>query len=309
MQLEVKLFSALKQAFLTLYHLNIEGEISPIQVTRKEFQGNFSIPLFSYFKRCKEEPMHLAEKIGEWMQRYTDLVASYNVISGFLNLVIRDTIWLSILKAIKGDLTYGCLVPKDSQIVIEFSCPNTNKPQHLGHLRNNFLGSALAAILEAAGHRVVKVNLINDRGIHICKSMVAYAQFGEGETPESSGIKGDHLVGKYYVKFEQVYKEQCALIEKNREVPLTPSPSILQTAQKMLLAWEKGDPAVIALWKKMNGWVYEGFKETYERLGITFDRVYYESDTYLLGKAVVQEGLARKIFYRKEEGAIAVDLA
>ncbi|AWN81573.1 arginine--tRNA ligase [Candidatus Cardinium hertigii] len=299
MQLEAKLFSALKQAFLTLYHLNIEGEISPIQVTRKEFQGNFSIPLFPYFKRCKEEPMHLAEKIGEWMQKHTDLVASYNVISGFLNLVIRDSIWLAILKAIKGDLTYGCLARKNSKVVIEFSCPNTNKPQHLGHLRNNFLGSALAAILEAAGYSVVKVNLINDRGIHICKSMVAYAQFGEGETPESSGIKGDHLVGKYYVKFEQLYKEQCA----------TPLPPIVQTAQKMLLAWEKGDPAVIALWKKMNGWVYEGFKETYERLGITFDRVYYESDTYLLGKAVVEEGLARKIFYRKEEGAIAVDLA
>ncbi len=306
-QLEPKLRSAIQQAFLECYNLQLPEAACSLQITRKEFQGTFSLPVFPFCKRCNTQPPQLAEKIGQWVQRHTDLVASYNVINGFLNLVIHDAIWMTILKSIAHDPAYGRLAKKMTHVVVEFSCPNTNKPQHLGHLRNNFLGSSLAAILDAAGYSVDKVNLINDRGIHICKSMVAYQQFGRGETPESTGIKGDHFVGKYYVKFDQVYKAELALIEQNGEEGAVPA--ILQQAQKMLVEWEKGDPNVIALWKKMNGWVYNGFNLTYDQLGISFDKTYYESDAYLLGKQIVEEGLQKKIFYKRTDGAIAVDLS
>ncbi|ROT47040.1 arginine--tRNA ligase [Candidatus Cardinium hertigii] len=309
MQLESKLTLALQKAFLVIYQLPLSKESCALQYTRKEFQGTFSFPIFPHCKSCHEQPNQLAEKIGKWVQTHVDIVASYNVIDGFLNFVIYDAVWLSILKTIDQNPLYGRLAGQKSSIVIEFSCPNTNKPQHLGHLRNNFLGDALAKILDAAGHMVHKVNLINDRGIHICKSMVAYQQFGAGETPTSSGIKGDHLVGKYYVKFEQVYKAQLALIETHKGDLPTAIPPILQEAQEMLVDWEKGDPAVMDLWQKMNEWVYDGFNMTYNQLGIVFDKTYYESDTYLLGKEIVKEGLRKKIFYPKEDGAIAVDLS
>lgn len=306
-KLEAKLRSAIQQAFLAIYDLPLSEEACSVQVTKKTFHGTFSLPVFPFCKRCNAQPAQLAAKIGQWLQTHTDLIASYNVISGFLNLVLHDAIWVTILTSIAADPTYGRLTRQMGHIVVEFSCPNTNKPQHLGHLRNNFLGSSLAAILDAAGYTVHKVNLINDRGIHICKSMVAYQQFGADETPESTGIKGDHFVGKYYVKFDQVYKAEQALMANNGET--TTVPPILQQAQKMLVEWEKGDPAVMALWKKMNGWVYDGFNETYAQLGITFDKIYYESEAYLLGKAIVEEGLHQKIFYKRTDGAIAVDLS
>lgn len=305
--LEPTLRLAIQQAFLERYNLPLSEEACSLQITRKEFEGTFSLPVFPFCKRCNAQPTTLAETIGQWLQTHTKLVASYNVISGFLNLVIDDAIWMATLASIAEDPTYGRLPSQKQQIVVEFSCPNTNKPQHLGHLRNNFLGSSLATILDAAGYTVHKVNLINDRGIHICKSMVAYQQFGEGETPESSGIKGDHLVGKYYVKFDQVYKAELEQMQKNGEDG--PVPPILQQAQKMLVEWEQGAPAVIALWKKMNGWVYDGFNVTYNQLGITFDKTYYESEAYLLGKTIVAEGLNKKIFYKRADGAIAVDLS
>ncbi|WP_339044087.1 arginine--tRNA ligase [Cardinium endosymbiont of Tipula unca] len=307
MKLESNLKLALQKAFLETYQLSFEMEELELQTTRKGFEGTFSLPVFSCAKRCNEQPPQLAEKIGQWLQSHTNLVSSYNVIGGFLNLVIHDKIWMDVLEEIERNPAYGRLDQQMSSVVVEFSCPNTNKPQHLGHLRNNFLGNALAQILDAAGYTVHKVNLINDRGIHTCKSMVAYQQFGANETPESSGIKGDHLVGKYYVKFDQVYKAQLEHIQINggdaTKIP------ILQEAQQMLVEWEKGNPVVIALWKKMNGWVYDGFHVTYNQLGITFDKTYYESNTYLLGKKIVAEGMQKKIFYQRSDGAIAVDLS
>ncbi|HLP34610.1 MAG TPA: arginine--tRNA ligase [Amoebophilaceae bacterium] len=308
MKLESQLTEALKKAFLDQYQLSLEEGACPLQLTRKEFEGTFSLAVFPYAKRCNHPPAQMADAIGRWLQTHTALIASYNVIGGFLNLVLQDYIWLSVLKEVLQNPDYGQLPKKDSRVVVEFSCPNTNKPQHLGHLRNNFLGNALANLLQAAGHTVYKVNLINDRGIHICKSMVAYQQFGAGETPEGSGLKGDHLVGKYYVLFDQVYKEQLAAMEKEGLGEAPPVPPILQAAQRMLVAWEQGDPCILALWQKMNGWVYEGFNATYNQLGISFDTVYYESDTYLLGKKVVEEGLQKKVFYRRTDGAVAIDL-
>lgn len=309
MKLESKLKLALQKAFLEIYQFPLTMEELGLQITRKEFEGTFSLPVFPYSKRCNEQPPQLADKIGQWLQTHTNLVSSYNVIGGFLNLVIHDKIWIDILEEIERNPSYGCLDKQMSSVVVEFSCPNTNKPQHLGHLRNNFLGSALAQILDAAGYTVHKVNLINDRGIHICKSMVAYQQFSANETPESSGIKGDHLVGKYYVKFDQVYKKQLEHIQINGGDATKNPPAILQEAQKMLIEWEKGNPSVIDLWKKMNGWVYDGFNVTYNQLGITFDKTYFESNTYLLGKKIVEEGMHKKIFYQRNDGAIAVDLS
>lgn len=306
-KLESKLRSAIQQAFLAIYNLSVSEEACSLQITRKEFQGTFSLPVFPFCKACKVAPILLADKIGQWLETHISFVASYNVINGFLNLLIDDATWIAILTAIGTDTNYGTSPKSRGNIVVEFSCPNTNKPQHLGHLRNNFLGGSLAAILETAGYRVHKVNLINDRGIHICKSMVAYEQFGNNETPESSAIKGDHLVGKYYVKFDQVYKAEEALMKhngQNGEIP-----PILQAAQNMLVKWEKNDPYVMALWKKMNGWVYDGFDATYAALNITFDKIYYESQAYLLGKTIVEEGLEKKIFYKRTDNAIAVDLS
>lgn len=309
MKLESDLKLALKQAFLELYDLALEDEACTLQITRKEFQGDFSLVVFPFAKRCHQQPEKVAHAIGKWVQLHTSIVDSYNVVHGFLNLVIHDSVWLTILDQVITQSDYGRLKGNNLHVVVEFSCPNTNKPQHLGHLRNNFLGSALANILDAAGYSVHRVNLINDRGIHICKSMVAYQKFGHGETPQSSGMKGDHLVGKYYVKFNQVYCQQLDELKKEGEDKDTAVPPILKEAQNMLVDWENGEPSVRQLWEKMNAWVYCGFQATYDQLGIVFDKTYYESDTYLLGKTIVQEGLDKKCFYAKEDGAIAVDLA
>lgn len=315
MKLESQLITVLQQAFLSIYHFSLPKESCNLQVTPKEFQGNFSLPLFPYAKPCKEAAAPLAEKIGQWLVCHANhLVAAYQAVGGFLNIAVQDSIWCAILKEIAANAQYGIATHaiQRQHIVIEFSCPNTNKPQHLGHLRNNFLGGALANLLAAIGHRVDRVNLINDRGIHICKSMVAYKEFGDGETPTSSATKGDHLVGKYYVQFEQQHQAQLEGKqhgnEKNEARGKRETTPILAKAQQMLVDWENEDPEVMALWKQLNGWVYEGFEQTYRKLGIFFDKIYYESDTYKLGKTIVGEGLDKNIFYPKVDGTIAVDL-
>ncbi len=304
----------LKQAIAEAFKANFNHEINPadlaLQPTNKEFEGNYTLVVFPFLKFSRKKPEDTAQSIGQYIQDHTDLLEKFNVVKGFLNMVISHNAWLETFKALAEDANYGALDPKDQLVVIEFSSPNTNKPLHLGHLRNNFLGFSVASILNAAGYDVVKVNLVNDRGIHICKSMLAYQKFGLNETPESAGIKGDHLIGNYYVKFDQEYKKQIESLinqglskeEAAKEAPL------IKEAQQMLISWEKGDPEVVELWKKMNGWVYDGFEETYRRMGVAFDKIYHESETYLLGKAVVQEGLEKKLFFTKDDGSVWVDL-
>mmetsp|Transcript_10485 Transcript_10485/g.24292 ORF Transcript_10485/g.24292 Transcript_10485/m.24292 type:complete len:539 (-) Transcript_10485:899-2515(-) len=252
----------------------------------------------------------MAVQLGEWLKVHSVLVAGFNVVKGFLNLVVTDRVWLKQLEAVSNHAHFGQVPPNGKKVVIEFSSPNTNKPLHLGHLRNNFLGHAVAELLKASGYEVYKVNLVNDRGIHICKSMVAYQHFGQGATPATAGVKGDHFVGSYYVKFNQIYKEQVAALTEQlgdrgratREAP------ILLEAQQMLQKWEQGDETVRALWQTLNAWVYQGFEATYQQLGIAFDKTYYESETYLLGKQVVEEGLSKDILYKKEDGSVWADL-
>lgn len=261
---------------------------------------------FPWAGRCQQQPEAVARQLGERLKAHTTWVADFNVVKGLLNITIADQVWLKQLVVIGSDQNFGCAPPKGQKVVIEFSSPNTNKPLHLGHLRNIFLGHAVAEILKASGYEVYKVNLVNDRGIHICKSMVAYQKFGQGETPATAGIKGDHLVGNYYVKFDQDYKKQVATLAKqlgDRERAAKEAPILLE-AQQMLQKWEQGDRAVRDLWTTMNAWVYQGFEATYQQLGITVDRTYYESQTYLLGKQVVGEALSRDIFYRKEDGSV-----
>ena len=265
---------------------------------------------FPWAGRCQQHPDEVAQQLGKWLQTHSTLVADFNVVKGFLNLILVDQVWLKQLAAVGRDVYFGAAPPNGKKVVIEFSSPNTNKPLHLGHLRNIFLGDAVANILQAAGYTVCRVNLVNDRGIHICKSMVAYQQFGQGETPTTAGIKGDHLVGNYYVKFEQVYREQVATLTKQWGDPARAAQEapILREAQQMLQKWEQGDRAVRALWHTMNSWVYEGFAITYQQLGIAFDKTYYESATYLLGKRIVEEGLSKDIFYAKKDGSVWADL-
>jgi arginyl-tRNA synthetase len=310
MNIDLSLCKSIQKAFQHLFELNLPLEEIELQATRKEFEGTHTLVCFPFASSCKLSPEETANKIGKWMLANTDLLASFNVIKGFLNLVVKDSIWLEAFSHMYQAKKFGYLSPNGQKIVVEFSSPNTNKPLHLGHLRNNFLGHAVSQILEAAGYEVYKVNLINDRGIHICKSMVAYQHWGRGETPASVGLKGDQLVGKYYVKFEQAYKAQVAeLIQTlgNPEQAAQQAP-LLQEAQNMLESWEAGDVAVLALWEKMNSWVYEGFDVTYKKLAITFDKIYYESQTYLLGKQVVAEGLSKGVFYQKPDGSVWIDL-
>lgn len=310
MDLEQRLQAAIQQAFRQVFAMNLPPSGIRLQPTRKEFVGSHTLVTFPFAGSCQQCPEEVANKLGTWVKQHTDLVADFNVVRGFLNLLVADSIWLEQLATISQDEYFGYEPPSGQKMVIEFSSPNTNKPLHLGHLRNNFLGYAVARILQAAGHEVYKVNLVNDRGIHICKSMVAYQRWGQGETPASMGMKGDHLVGKYYVKFEQVYKEQVATLAQelqSKELAAKQAP-IWREAHAMLQRWEANDPAVMALWEKMNSWVYQGFEATYQQLGISFDKTYYESQTYLLGKQVVEEGLANGVFYRQEDGAVWVDL-
>ena len=285
------------------------GAIS-LQPTRKEFPGQYTLVMFPFFLITKRKPEESGALLGEKLKAASPLVKDYNVVKGFLNLEIGDNAWVQVLNALNTDAGFGFKPADGSEMMVEFSSPNTNKPLHLGHLRNNFLGYAVAKILEANGTRVHKVQIINDRGIHICKSMLAWQRYGNGQTPEQAGIKGDKLVGNYYVKFDQEYKREIAGLVANgmpREQAEKEAP-IMQEAQAMLVKWEEKDPEVYALWQQMNQWVYDGFAVTYKTMGVSFDKLYYESDTYLLGKDEVMKGVADGIFYQKEDGSVWVDL-
>jgi len=279
--------------------------------TRKDFEGDITVVVFSLLKVIKGNPEVIGNQIGTYLQEELEVVKSFNVVKGFLNISLTDRFFLSAFADALLDNSYGTVKEKDPQaVMVEYSSPNTNKPLHLGHIRNNLLGYSVAKILEASGKKVYKTQIINDRGIHICKSMLAWQKFGHGETPESSGLKGDALVGKYYVAFDKAYKEEvAALVASGMEQALAEKEtSLLKAAQEMLIRWESGDDEVVALWKKMNAWVYKGFEETYKRLGVSFDSYYYESDTYLLGKDVVAKGLEQGVFFKKEDGSVWIDL-
>ncbi len=281
------------------------------QPTRKDFEGDITVMVFPMLRHIKGNPVKIGESIGAFLVQEVDAVSGFNVIQGFLNLVISDAYYLNFFDGIKNDSNYGFAIEvKKDAVMVEYSSPNTNKPLHLGHIRNNLLGYSVAEILKASGKKVYKSQIINDRGIHICKSMLAWQRFGHGETPESTGLKGDKLVGNYYVAFDKAYKKQVAQKVKGGIDPKVAEKEapILLEAQEMLQKWEAGDKETIALWKTMNGWVYEGFEETYKNLGVDFDMLYYESDTYLLGKDVVEEGLQKDVFYRKDDRSVWIDL-
>lgn len=281
-----------------------------IQPTNQEFEGSHTLVCFPLTKITRKGPEETARLVGEQLLKESSLVVRFNVVKGFLNLVLNDNVWVDVLSQILGSPDYGQLPPNGQEIMIEYSSPNTNKPLHLGHLRNNFLGWSVSEIYKANGYQVHKVQIINDRGIHICKSMAAWVMFGEGETPFTSGIKGDHLVGKYYVEFDKAYRAQVnALMEKgmSKEEAEKEAP-MMKAAAEMLRKWEQKDPATVALWQKMNGWVYEGFDATYKKMGVDFDKLYYESDTYLLGRDEVLKGVEKGVFFRKEDGSVWVDL-
>jgi len=312
MNIEQLLSETISAAVNQLFALSTKPEDVILQKTKKEFEGDFTLVTFPYIKAAKLSPEKTGEVIGEEISRLNSDISTYNVVKGFLNISLSTGFWLKQFKTISADAHYGIKPANSSgrQIMLEYSSPNTNKPLHLGHVRNNLLGYAVARILETQGHEVVKVNLVNDRGIHICKSMLAWKKFGNGETPASSGLKGDHLVGKYYVEFDKAYKKEIQeLINRgmSKEEAEKQAPLMLQ-AQEMLQKWEAGDQETIDLWKMMNNWVYDGFKVSYQKLGVAFDKTYYESNTYLLGKEVVQEGLEKGIFYKKENNSVAIDL-
>ena len=312
MNLEILLLRHAAEAVASLYGTTPDDRLLQVQETRREFEGNYTLVVFPLLKISKQSPEATAKAIGDYLQANCVEVERYNVIKGFLNLVISDAFWLQFVAGTEIDERYGYKAPPEGapQKMIEYSSPNTNKPLHLGHIRNNLLGWSLSKILAASGHRIIKANLVNDRGIHICKSMLAWKRWGNGETPESSGKKGDHLVGDYYVKFDLEYKkeiEQLATQKIDRDEAARKAPLILE-AQEMLRLWEAKDPETVALWEMMNGWVYDGFDVTYKRLGVAFDRMYYESQTYLLGKEIVMKGLHKGIFYQKDDGSVWVDL-
>ena len=298
------------QAVQQLYHIDLETV--ELQQTRKDFTGDITLVIFPLLRHIKGNPVQIGEQIGDYLKEHAgDLVSDFNVIKGFLNLVIADIHYIELLMKIIKDKHFGLAAPNSKEaILVEYSSPNTNKPLHLGHIRNNLLGYSVAEILKAAGHKVYKTQIINDRGIHICKSMIAWQRFGNGETPESTGLKGDKLVGNYYVAFDKAYKEEIQQLiaeGKSKEEAEKQAP-IFVAAQEMLRQWEAGDPEVISLWKKMNGWVYDGFAVTYKNLGVDFDSYYYESNTYLLGKDIVERGLAQGVFFKKEDGSVWCDL-
>lgn len=288
---------------------NYEGEVQ-IQPTNQEFEGSHTLVCFPFTKVSRKSPEETARLIGEHLIANSSLIQGFNVVKGFLNLVIRDEVWVSVFNDIHQDKSFGINPPNGREVMVEYSSPNTNKPLHLGHLRNNFLGYSVAELFKALGFTVRKVQIINDRGIHICKSMAAWQQFGNGETPLSSGMKGDHLVGKYYVIFDQEYKKQIALLVesgKSQEEAEKEAP-IMKAAVRMLQLWEQKDPETVELWGMMNGWVYSGFEKTYRRMGVDFEKLYFESNTYLLGKDEVLRGVESGVFFRKEDGSVWVDL-
>ena len=311
MTLEQNISQLAKAAVKSLYAVEAEDSQIQLQKTRPEFEGNITLVVFPFVKIARKAPAQVAAEMGEWlMVNGEGLIAKYNAVQGFLNLVIDDAFWVKQLEAIDADAHYGQQPDRNQLMMVEYSSPNTNKPLHLGHVRNNLLGYSIAKIQEANGWKVVKTNIVNDRGIHICKSMLAWLKFGQGETPESSGKKGDHLIGDYYVRFDKEYKAQIAeLMAKgmDEESAKKEAPLMLE-AQEMLRKWEANDPEVRALWAKMNSWVYAGFDETYQRMGVSFDKIYYESNTYLEGKSEVEKGLASGAFYRREDGSVWADL-
>lgn len=309
MELQQVLDVKVKQAVKSIFDAELESV--EFQPTRKDFEGDVTIVVFSMLRVVKGNPVEIGTKIGEYLQENVDEISKFNVVKGFLNLVVANNFYLEFFNAILGEEHFGYQKPNSKDaIMVEYSSPNTNKPLHLGHIRNNLLGYSVAEILKAAGHKVYKTQIINDRGIHICKSMLAWQKFGDGETPEKLGLKGDHLVGKYYVAFDKAYKEQIAqLISKGKKKEQAEKEApILLKAQEMLRKWEAGDDEVVNLWKKMNGWVYEGFDTTYKNLGVDFDKLYYESDTYLLGRDVVKDGLEKGVFFKKDDGSVWIDL-
>ena len=310
MNLQDTLSNYVKEAVKTVY--NAELESVEFQATRKEFAGDITVVVFPMLRVVKGNPQQIGETIGEYLVDKVEEVKAFNVVKGFLNIEINDAYYINFFNSITNNTTFGFETPKvgEKAVMVEYSSPNTNKPLHLGHVRNNLLGYSVAEIIKASGKKVYKTQIINDRGIHICKSMLAWKYFGNGETPESTGLKGDKLVGNYYVKFDQEYKKQTQdLVAKGiSEEDAKKQAPILLEAQQMLLQWEAGDKEVVALWEKMNGWVYDGFNTTYKNLGVDFDKLYYESETYLLGKEFVAEGLKSGVFIKKEDGSVWCDL-
>ena len=320
MKIESIIGSAVIDAVKTLYGQEIGEKMVQLQKTKREFEGNLTLVVFPFLKISKKKPEDTAQEIGQYLVENCPAIASFNVVKGFLNLVIAQSAWLGLLADINAEEKFGeKKATEDSPLVmIEYSSPNTNKPLHLGHVRNNLLGWSLAKIMEANGNKVVKTNIVNDRGIHICKSMLAWLKYGNGETPETSGKKGDHLIGDYYVAFDKHYREEVkqltaqyvaeGLGEEEAEKKAKEEAPLIKEAHEMLVKWEQNDPEVRALWKKMNDWVYAGFDETYKALGVGFDKIYYESETYLKGKAKVEEGLAKGLFERHEDNSVWADL-
>ncbi len=311
MNIDQIISQGISTAVKNLFDSDLNAADIALQPTRKEFEGTHTFVTFPLTKVSKLSPEATGEKIGQYLVENIKEISKFNVVKGFLNLSVADSYWISVLESIVPNKNYGIAPKKGVRVMVEYSSPNTNKPLHLGHLRNNFLGFSVAQILEANGYDVTKANLINDRGIHICKSMLAYQKFGQGETPESAGIKGDHLIGKYYVEFDKQLKAKAAeLVAQGwSEDDIAKKNPLLIEAQEMLLKWEAGDKAIIDLWKTMNSWVYAGFEESYKMMGVSFDKYYYESNTYLLGKEVVEEGLNKGIFYKKDNGSVAIDLS
>lgn len=320
MNIEQKLVSSVIGGLKALYGQDVPAAQVQLQKTKKEFEGHLTLVVFPFLRMSKKGPEQTAQEIGEYLQANEPSVAAFNVIKGFLNLTIASSAWIELLNGIHADKQYGIVAVTDNSplVMIEYSSPNTNKPLHLGHVRNNLLGNALANIVAANGNKVVKTNIVNDRGIHICKSMLAWQKYGNGETPESSGKKGDHLIGDYYVSFDKHYKAEMkelmakfqseGMNEEEAKAKAEAESPLMKEAREMLVKWEANDPEVRALWKKMNDWVYAGFDETYRMMGVTFDKIYYESNTYLEGKEKVMEGLEKGFFYRKEDGSVWADL-
>ena len=320
MNIEQQLTADVRAAIKALYGQEVPDNLLQLQKTKREFEGHLTLVTFPLLRISRKKPEETAQEIGQYLQENSDAVAAFNVVKGFLNLVVAPQKWVELLEVIDADDHYGFVKPTEASplVMIEYSSPNTNKPLHLGHVRNNLLGWSLSQIMEANGNRVVKTNIVNDRGIHICKSMLAWLKYGNGETPQSSGKKGDHLIGDYYVAFDKHYREQVkelkakfiaeGIAEEEAEARAKNEAPLIVEAHEMLVKWEQGDKEVRDLWRKMNAWVYEGFDETYKALGVGFDKIYYESDTYLEGKEKVDEGLKKGIFYRRPDGSVWADL-
>jgi len=308
MDIQEDLSKTIQRAIAELYQQDM-GEVT-LQPTKKEFEGIYTFVTFPLTKALRQAPAQIGQSIGGWLVDNSNLVSSFNVVQGFLNLSIADTAWLGLLGEMVSQPDYGAGTKRGQSVMVEFSSPNTNKPLHLGHLRNIFLGDSVSRILDFGGYDVTKTCIVNDRGVHICKSMLAYRMFGNGETPQLSGLKGDHLIGKYYVLFDKAYKAQVAemIVEGSTQEAAEKTAPLMREVQHMLRLWEQGDPDTVALWQKLNNWVYAGFDTTYNSIGVGFDKTYYESNTYLLGKEVVEEGLDKGVFYRKDDNSVWIDL-